>query len=146
MQYPINALHKDGETLLIYTEQELRKFISSHLVGEYFTSSAYDHTYGWWLVSKPAEWILRDDFGKCVDPNNFKPIYKRRVNKQLLIAIEKGLPIPYTGCSKAYGTNAMAKKNSGSRKRQVLRSLAEEHRKEYGLRNPYGKPKPYEHW
>lgn len=146
MQYPINALHKTGENFLIYTEEELRKFIYSHMVGEYFTSSAYNYIQSWWIVSGPAEWILRDDFGKRVDPTKFKPVYKRYVNKQKLVAIEKGLPIPYTGCSKAHGTNAMAKKNSGSRKRQVLRSLAEEHRKDYGIRNPYGKPRPWEHF
>lgn len=152
--FPLNAIHRNGEVILLYTLDEVYAFVRKY--GRF-----YDHHVDWhWYFdngryceyTKPNDWIVRDDRGRTVkyDDISGPPSYNYWINKrnaEIRKIAEKGLPIPYTGCSKAgYKQNHTAKKNSGSGHRNRNRARCQYDQKEYGIKNKYGKPIPYEGW
>lgn len=151
--YPLNAIHSNGRTKLLYTLEEVHKFIAehgrfyTHHVESYFCLTGYGYR-----EFKTNGWIVRDDRGRivtyedvCVQIHMYYGWNKR--NAEIRKIAENGLPIPYTGCRKAgRKMNHTAKKNSGSGHRNRNRALCEYDRKAYGIRNNYGKVIPWEHY
>ena len=165
--FPLNAIHKDGHVVLLYTLDEVYAFIRKYgKFHEYRTSSgerivSYKYDYSQpraWSRYIPVyeyftvvnDWIVRDDRGRRVKyddipsrHSNYDYYNSRRA--ELRKFAEKGLPIPGTGCRKAgWKMNHTAKKNSGAGHRNRNRAICEYDRKEYGISNPYGKPMPWE--
>lgn len=160
--FPLNAIHKDGTVILLYTLDEVYAFIrkygkfheyrtSTKSTSEYYYDRALGglrHKYSW--VTTENDWIVRDDRGRRVKyddipsrHSNYDYYNSRRAEIRKIA--EKGLPIPGTGCSKAgWRMNHTSKKNSGAGHRNRNRALCEYDRKEYGIKNKYGKPMPWE--
>lgn len=155
--FPLNAIHKDGTVILLYTLDEVYDFINKYgKFHDYRTSTKstseyyYDHTLGGlrhkysWKTTE-NDWIVRDDRGKIVKYDDIPSshgkyyYYSSRLAEIRKIA-EKGLPIPHTGRRRWKKMNHTAKKNSGAGHRNRNRSRCEHDRKEYGIKNPYGKP------
>lgn len=149
--YPLIAVHRNGGTILLYNEDAVANFIAKY--GR-FTDNHVDYycdPSDYYFTRRVSNgWIMRDDRGQVVKFEDIKPSYKPSayLTKRRAIvkaAIEKGLPIPGTGgWKKIWKMNHQAKKNSGARKRNRNRSLCEEHFKEYGVKNPYGKVRRWE--
>lgn len=116
--YPLNAIHIDGDVILLYTKEEVDKFIRKH--GSW-NDNHIDHIFNWSTRSNEEihhNWIVRDDRGRIVDVEDFVERYTWKYynerRKKIRAIAEKGLPIPGTGTSKAgYKQNHPAKKNSG---------------------------------
>ena len=155
--FPLVATHIDGRTILYYSLDDLRGHIKkygkfhqhrtySEMSREYDTSGKYAYVF----VQKYNDWVVRDDRGRVVTVNDLPKVKQRyyhwrRSSAQFDRAMELGLPIPYTGCSKAgWKMNHTAKKNSGKGHRNRNRALCEHDFQEFGIRNKYGKPKPWE--
>lgn len=151
--YPLTAIHIDGETILLYSNNAVLDFIKKY--GR-FTERHVEWYYDYHSLTfrkKANGWIVRDDRGRVVKYDDVcyqhqtYDWYNERNAKVRAIA-EKGLPIPYTGTSKAgWKMNHTAKKNSGSGHRNRNRALAIYDAKEYGIKNNVGnRVIPYEHW
>lgn len=150
--YPLNAIHCDGRVELLYTVEEVHNFIKrvkhfrEHHVEYYYVRGYWDKT------PQFNEWVVRDDRGRVVKYNDFVTSseylnYYAKRHAKIRQSMEKGLPIPYTGCSKAgWKMNHTAKKNSGSGHRNRNRAFCQEVENEYGVKNTLGKPIPYEGW
>lgn len=150
--YPLNAIHRDGEVILLYTLEEVHKFLAKYgEITEHHVEYYYDFSYHMYR-RKANGWIIRDDRGRVVkyeDVQKQWPPYQYRNDhhRRIRAIAEKGLPIPRTGCSKAgRKINHTAMKNSGAGKRNRDRALCEYDRKEYGVKNRLGKPIPWEGW
>jgi len=151
--FPLNAIHRDGTVILLYTLDDVFGFVKkygrfyNHHVDTYW----YFDSYGRYCEAKtPNNWILRDDRGRVVKyddipfPSRSYSYWNER-NAKIRKLAEKGLPIPYTACRKAgRKINHTAKKNSGAGARNRNRALCEYDRKEYGIKNPYGVPVSWE--
>lgn len=153
--YPLIAIHISGETILLYTNEAVLDFIKKY--GRF-----HDHHVWWWgrfsngvyLSTKEIHpWIVRDDRGRIVKYDDVCYKHKpydgwNKRNAEIRAIAAKGLPIPYTGCSKAgWKMNHPAKKNSGSGHRNRNRAKAIYEAKEYGVKNNVGnRVIPYEGW
>lgn len=152
--YPLNAIHKDGRVVLLYTIEEARAFIGKY--GRWYDRHVESYwginQYGLYRETKTNGWIVRDDRGRTVPVKDIEyqyPAYwwyNQRI-AEARRAAEKGLPIPGTGGSKkCWKMNHTAKKNSGAGHRNRNRSLAAYEEKEYGIKNTLGRVIPWEHY
>lgn len=151
--YPLNAINRDGSVILLYSKDDVYKFIAKYGIWEdyhKYTARYYDpDTRQVSYHVSYREWIVRDDRGRKV---KFEDVRRPRDTRQYWKqaqrdAAAKGLPIPGTGgFRKCWKMNHTAKKNSGSGHRNRNRARFVEDFKEYGIRNNGGKPIPYEHW
>lgn len=157
--YPLVAVHINGHTELLYTLEDVRTFIKKY--GQFYEKHKYSYRQYLGYDSYPRyeyvqayhPWIVRDDRGRIVKYDDvcyqhaLYDGYNKNMAKTRAIA-EKGLPIPYTGTSKAgYKMNHTAKKNSGSGHRNRNRALAIYDAKEHGVKNNVGgRVIPYENW
>jgi hypothetical protein len=150
--FPLNAIHRNGEVVLLYTLDEVYSFIKKY--GRFYDQHV---EWYWYFVdgryvehNKPNDWILRDDRGSVVRyddiPNRHDRYhYWNKRNAEIRKIAEKGLPIPGTGgYRKCWKMNHTAKKNSGAGHRNRNRALCEYDRKEYGIKNKYGSPRSWE--
>ena len=140
--YPLNAIHIDGDTVLLYSKKEVEAFQKNNRWGTVFGDpSLNDFSDRRWEVFNCA-WIIRDDWGRKVHPldfvmkNDFRFLKARHIRAKK--AIELGLPIPYTGTSRPWKMNHPAKKNSGKGHRNRNRAKAIYDYQEYGVKNDVG--------
>lgn len=164
-KYPLTAISRDGSTIMLYTFDDVRAFYKKNgWWGEdwqrtwcywqsYKNIKNRNHPSVPWNYSRYTEptqyqWIIRDEWGRKVNPTDFnfsKTTWWDERMKKVHHAAALGLPIPYQRHSRAgWKQNAPAKKNSGAGKRNRDRSQCEYERKEYGIKNPYGKTRPWE--
>lgn len=148
--YPLNAIHVDGHTILLYTQDDVDKFVREYGVWyDIHTEHYYDWSapLGYRQRCRINNWIVRDDRGRKV---KFEDVQRPRDTRRhwleaQRVAAAKGLPIPGTGgYRKCWKMNHTAKKNSGAGHRNRNRALFVEHFKEYGIRNNNSKPIPWE--
>jgi hypothetical protein len=108
--YPVVAINRDGTTELLYNYEEVCAFVRTHRVGNTWEFHTYRAVYSRGeftrdYFTKFFDWILRDDRGRKLSPNDFPTTYsvgywsdrweKRQEEKRH--AAETGLPIPGTG-------------------------------------------------
>ena len=150
--YPLNAIHIDGEVLLLYTYDEVKNFARKH--GKWSESHVdyyYNFVFHRFVRERRNIWIVRDDRGRKVNYddiiyNDAPWQYYNRRRAAIRKVAQRGLPIPGTGCHRAgWKMNHTAKKNSGSGHRNRNRARFVEDFQEFGIRNNNGKPIPYEH-
>jgi hypothetical protein len=141
--YPLVAIHNNGYTVLLYSNDDVTNFIKKY--GRW-----HNHFTGSTRNMHP--WIVQDDRGRVVTVDDFISsgtnwkYYNKRQAEVCAIAA-KGLPIPGTGCSKVgWKINYTAKKNSGSGHRNRNRAKAIDDFKEYGIKNKLGRVISYEGW
>ncbi len=152
--FPLNAIHRNGEVILLYTLGEVHDFISKY--GRFYDKHV---DWYWYFVdgrycehNNPNDWIVRDDRGRTVKYEDVPSRYARyqwynERNAKVRKIAEKGLPIPGTGAWRKRWrktSRAIQKKNSGTGHRNRNRALCEYDRKEHGIKNKYGSPKPWE--
>lgn len=160
-KYPLTATNRGGSTLLLYTIEDVRAFVSKYgWWGEewqrnwwYAYGERNPHPSTPWFYSRRNElthyeWIIRDDFGAKVKPTNFDFSNNNWREKHIATirhAESLGLPIPGQRHSRAgWKQNAPAKKNSGAGKRNRDRSICREHQQEYNIQNRYGSVQRWE--
>lgn len=153
--YPLIAIHISGETVLLYSNDDVLSFIKKN--GRF-----HDHHVWWWsrftngVYTSTKElhpWIMRDDRGRIVKYDDVCYQHKpydgwNKRNAKIRAIAAKGLPIPGTGgYRKCWKMNHTAKKNSGSGHRNRNRAKAIYEAKEYGVKNDVGnRVIPYEGW
>lgn len=155
-KYPITAINRDRTTLVLYSIDDVRAFVKKYgWWGKEWQKSWFWYDYGyrnahpsipwnWSRRNEPVlyEWIMRDDWGRKVDPLHFDfsdNSWRTKRLKKIRHAEENGLPIPGTGTSKAgWKINHTAKKNSGAGHRNRNRAKAIYEAEEYGVKNDVG--------
>lgn len=144
--YPLIAIHRvSNKTEVLYTEEDVKNFVKK---------------FGWWTreswifsdsirriydsyfyhpseYRRDPDWIMRDDWGRKVDPRHFnfdswRGNEARR--KQILRAMELGLPIPGIGHSNPWKFDKMRKKHGGSGQAARAASRADYESREYGVK------------
>ena len=162
-KYPITAINRDRSTLLLYTVDDIRKFVKKNG----WWGEEWQRTWHWWhsygvrnphpsipwnygRLTEPTfyQWIMRDEWGRKVRPTDFDfsdRSWRDRRLKEIRHAEALGLPIPGQRHRRAgWKANAPAKKNSGKGKRNRDRALCEYEFQEYGIKNKYGNVQPWE--
>jgi hypothetical protein len=161
-KYPLTAINRDRSTVMLYTVDEVRKFVVKNgWWGEHWEKHWFWYDYGkrnphpsvpyyWTCRDVPVNysWIIRDDWGCVVKPTNFdftKNTWRENRLKVVRHAEALGLPIPgQRHAHSGWKANAPAMKNSGKGKRNRDRALCEYEFQEYGVKNKYGMVQPWE--
>lgn len=133
IEYPITALDRGGNTVLLYNIEEARAFDATHKVGDewsywgqYYRDQRRIPPYYWSAIDPIiVDWIFRDDFGQPVNPADIRrPFVMRKWHRKGVVeAAAKGLPIPGSGkrkyrrsrwTSNAYRNNAETVKSNAA--------------------------------
>lgn len=115
-QWPLTAIFKDGKIEVVKNKDELKTLVNTYGwfgyewietgISRMFRYRPFYETYPKDYVpkyetAKYFEWIVRDDFGRKVDPTHIEFESRYRAwwaygkYKEQSIAAEKGLPIPH---------------------------------------------------
>lgn len=162
-KYPLTAINRDRTTVLLYTVDDVRKFVAKNgWWGEEWQKNwLWYNSYGvrnphpsvpwnWNRRDEPIQynWIIRDEYGCKVKPTDFdfsNNTWRSERLKKIRHTEALGLPIPGQRHARSgWKQNAPAKKNSGKGHLNRNRSLCEYDRIEYGIKNPYGAVRPWE--
>lgn len=136
--FPLNAIHNDGYTELLYNLGDVEDFIKTYgrWTKRHWNSYDLDFYFHGCDYSQ-SNWIVRDDWGREVDVRDFistkrwSRYYENRL-KEISRASELGLPIPGTR-KRSYHRNYSRKKNGGKGARNRARAKAIYEEKEYGI-------------